>query len=233
MIKCSHYILSVLLVVLMQASTIPLVAQHNKQMFMFQIDGNNYEKKSYDKKGKLKSSQIFKVGKVKKEKEQYSMPLKVYAYDKHGKLKDSAKTEYTCKPSNHQVLMNVFPFAEYSANKTVKIELNNGNEFYPANWETGKDIQEISFELTLEGGVLGAFGTSSKIKIYDRKITTYDSVSNTYTITAKMQIKAYMFGVRMDTIEYTIKETVHPQKGIVTQYFRQSNGEYFTIELKK
>lgn len=209
-----------------------LFAQHNKQMFMFQIDGNNYEKKSYDKKGKLKSSQVFKVGKVKKKQEKYTMPLKVYAYDKHGKLKDSAKTEYTCKPSNHQILMNVFPFAEYSANKTVKIELSSDNEFYPAKWGAGKEIQEISFELSLEGGVLGAFGTSSKIKIYDRKITTYDSVSNTYTITAKMQIKAYIFGVRMDTIEFTIEETVHPQKGIIKQYFKESTGEYFTIKLQ-
>ncbi|MFX3626062.1 MAG: hypothetical protein ACN6I4_01770 [bacterium] len=202
----------ILLVVIVQASATPLIAQHNKQMFMFQIDGNNYEKRSYDKKGKLKSSQAFKEGTVKKEQEQYSIPLKVYAYDKHAKLKGSAMTEYTCKPSNYQVLMYVFPYAEYSANKTVKIKLNGGNEFYPANWETGKDIQEISFELTFEGSVLGAFGTSSKIKIYDRNITTYDSLSNTYTITAKIQISACMFSVQMDTIEYTTKETVHPQK---------------------
>lgn len=231
--KHFHYILSPLITMLILLNSHSLVAQANKQMFMFQVDGNNYTKKSYDKKGNLKSSQIFKVGKVKKEQQQYAMPLKVYAYDKNGKLKDSADTKYTCKPSDYQVLMNVFPFAEFSVNKTVKIKLNSGNEFYPAVWETGKEIPEVSFDLSLEGGVLGAFGTSSKIRIYERKITAHDTTKNTYTITAKMQIIAYMFGLRMDTMEYTIEETVHPRKGIISQYFKQSTGEFFTIKLKQ
>lgn len=208
-----------------------LFAQQNRQMFMFQVDGNNYTKKSYDKKGKLKSSQIFKVGEVKKEKELHTMPLKVYSYDKNNKLKDSSETKYTCKPSAGEIFMNVFPFAEFSVNKTVKIELSSGNAFYPTTWQTGKEIADISFSLSLEGGVLGTFGTSSKIKIYNRKITAYDKLKNTYTLTAKMQVKAYMFGLRMDTIEFTIEETVHPQKGIVKQYFKESTGEYFTIKL--
>jgi hypothetical protein len=67
---------------LIQLSNNPLIAQGNKQMFMFQIDGNNYTKKSYDKIGELKSSQIFQVGEVKKGKELHTMPLIVYSYNK-------------------------------------------------------------------------------------------------------------------------------------------------------
>lgn len=231
MIKHFNHISFLLLILLIQLSSKTIVAQGNKQMFMFQVDGNNYTKKSYDKKGKLKSSQIFKVGEVKKDEGLHTMPLKVYSYDKNNKLKDSAETKYTCKPSAGEIFMNVFPFAEFSVNKTVKIELNSGNAFYPATWETGQEIADISFSLSLEGGVLGTFGTSSKIRIYDRKITAHDTLKNTYTITAKMEVKAYMFGLRMDTIEFTIEETVHPQKGIIKQYFKESTGEYFTIKL--
>ena len=231
MIKLTNYRLIVLLLLSILTEAQSLYAQQNKQMFIFQIDENNYTKKSYDKKGELKSSQIFQVGEVKKGKELHTMPLKVYSYDKNNKLKDSSETKYTCKPSAGEIFMNVFPFAEFSVNKTVKIKLSSGNSFYPATWETGQEIADISFSLSLEGGVLGVFGTSSKIRIYERKITAHDTLKNTYTIIAKMQIIAYMFGIRMDTIEYTITETIHPQKGIIKQYFKESTGEYFTIKL--
>jgi len=207
-------------------------AQENEQMFIYQVEGKNYTKKSFNKKGDLKSSQIFKVGKVEKEKDQYSMLLKVYAYNEKGVLEDSAETKYTCKPSAKRVLMTVFPFAEFNTNKTVKIELADENISYPDTWTLGMEMADISFSLTLEGGVLGAFGTSSKNQIYNRIISSQDTLENTYTISSLVRVEAYMFGFRLDTIEFTVEETVHPQKGIIKQYFKESNGEYFTINLQ-
>ena len=231
MIKHFNHISFLLLILLILFSGVTIFAQGSKQMFMFQVDGNNYTKKSYDQNGKLKSSQIFKVGEVKKTNRLHTMPLKVYSYDENNKLKGRAVTKYVCKPSAGEIFMSVFPFAEFSVNKTVKIKLNSSNALYPAKWEIAQEIADISFSLSLEGGVLGTFGTSSKILIYDRKITDHDALRNTYTIMAKMQVKAYMFGLRMQTIEFTIEETLHPQKGIVKQYFKESTGDYFTIKL--
>lgn len=231
MIKRLNYIPFLLLIMLTQLSSKQLAAQVNKQMFMFQVDGNNYTKKSYNNKNELISSQIFKVGEIKNEEGLRTMKLKVYSYDKNNKLKDSAEIKYTCKPSVGEIFMNVIPFAEYSVNKIVKIELGSNDTFYPTTWQIGKEMDDISFSLSLEGGVLGTFGSSSKNRIYDRKITAYDTLKNTYTITSNIEIKTYMFGLRMDTIEYTLEETIHPQKGIVKQYFKESTGEYFIIKL--
>ncbi len=207
-------------------------AQQEEQMLIFQIDGNKYIKKNYDKDKKLINSQIYKMGEVAKKKGFYTMPLKVYTYDKNDKLKDSSEAKYICNLPAGEIFMNVFSITELKANKTVKIELGSSNKFYPNSWQTGLKIADISFTLKVEGGVLGAFGTNSKVRLYDRKITSYDTLNNTYSITGKMEVMAYMFGLRLDTIDSTIKESVHPQKGIIQQYLKESTGKYFTINLQ-
>lgn len=208
-------------------------SQENKQMLMFQIEGNNYIKKSYDKNGVLKDYNVFKVGELTKGKTKYTMPLKVYGYDKNGKLKDSTKTQYTCKPSEETVLMNILPYAQYSSNKTVTVELENGEGLYPSTWVKGKEMNDISFSLSLEGGALGVVGSGSKVKITERKIKEYNTTQKTYTLSSKVEIKVYMFGVKVNTITYDLDETIHPKKGIIKQYFKESTGDYFIIKLQE
>ena len=208
-------------------------SQENKQMLMFQIEGNNYIKKSYDKNGVLKDYNVFKVGELTKGKTQYNMPLKVYGYDKNGKLKDSTKTQYTCKPSEETVLMNILPYAQYSSNKIVTVELIDGKDLYPSTWQKGKEMVDISFSLSLEGGALGAFGSGSKVKISQRKVTEYNATKNTYILASNVAIKVYMFGVKVSTIKYELEETIHPQIGIIEQYFKESSGDYFIIKIEE
>ena len=200
-------------------------------MFIFQIEGNNYIKKKYDKKGELINSQTFIVGKIMIDKEQYVMPLKIYLYNKKRELEDSATTNYICKPFDNKVLMNIFPFGNFSSDKTVKVDLNNG-ELYPENIIEGGSLEEVEFSASIEGGVAGAFGSSTKIKIYDRKIIKVNTNQGTYHITSKIEIKAYLFGIKLDTITYLVEEIISKQRGILEQKFQEDNGEYFIIKLK-
>ena len=209
-----------------------LNAQQKEQMFIFQIEGNNYIKKNYDKNGELINSQTFIVGKIIINKEQYMMPLKIYLYNKKGRLEDSATTNYTCKPSDNKVLMNIFPFGNFSSDKTVKVALSNG-ELYPENIVEGGSLDEVLFSASIEGGVAGAFGSSTKIKIYNRRIIKVNANQGTYHITSKIEIKAYMFGLKLDTIAYLIDEKISKQSGILEQKFLEDTGDFFTIKLKK
>lgn len=218
-----------ILIMSVQLMIIPVFAQQDKQMLIFKIEGNNYIRMNYDKNGELKNSQIFIVGKVVVNKDQYLMPLKIYLYNNKGELGDSTITNYTCKPSDNKVLMNIFPFSKLSADKTVKVALNNG-EFYPENIVEGGDLEELSFSASIEGGVAGAFGSSTKIKVYNRK--TVNVTKETYHISSKIEIKAYLIGLKLKTINYLVEETISKQKGILEQKFKEENGEYFTIKLK-
>ncbi len=232
MISTKKYISKIIFTLMLLFVVYSLSAQQNDgQMLMYQIDGNNYIKKNYDKNKKQVSSQIFKVGKVMVTEEKYVMPLKVYLYDKNGTLEDSADTKYTCKPSDSKLLMNVFPFSQFSSNKTVIVELEKGNQFYPAELKEGTTIPDIIISLSIDGGVIGSFFSDSQIKIYERKIKTIDKQNNTYTMTSKLQIKAYMLGIRVDTINYMVEEKISKQKGILEQTFVEDTGEYFTIKL--
>ena len=230
MIRFFPYKLIILLVVLILTETQSLYAQQNKQMFIFQIEGNNYIKKNYDKKGELINSQTFVVGKIRKNKEEYLMSLKTYLYNKKGEFEDSTSTKYSCKPSDNKVLMNIFPFASFSSNKTVKVALSNG-ELYPKNIVEGGKLGQVTFSASIEGGTAGAFGSSTKIKIYDRQIVKVNDNQGTYHITSKVEIKAYMFGIKLVSIAYLVKEIISKQKGILEQTFKKNTGEYFTIKL--
>ena len=210
-----------------------IIAQENKQMYMFQIEGNNYIKKSYDKGSGFKGSQIFKVGKIEKEKEKLSMAWKMYSYDKNNHLIDSAVANYYCKPAAGEVLMNIIPFTEFGTNRTVKIELNSGNRIYPSTWLINKPLSDILLSISFEEGVLAKFGTNSKIRIYDRIISAYDKLKNTFTIIAKVEVLAYVFGIRIRRLEFALEETMHPKKGMVKQFFKGVAGDFFTINLKQ
>ncbi len=230
MIK-KKYISKIIFTLMLLFAVQSLTAQQEEQMLIFQIDGNNYIKKNYDKNKKQVSSQIFKVGKVMVTEEKYVMPLKVYLYDKNGVLEDSANTKYTCKPSDSKLLMNVFPFAQFSSNKTVTVELENGTQFYPSELKEGLTIPDIIISLSIDGGVIGSFFSDSQIKISERKIVKVNNEKGTYVVTSKLQIKAYMLGIRVDTINYIVTETISKQKGILEQTFVEDTGEYFTIKL--
>lgn len=225
------YLLLLLKVLFFLLGSQMVFAQEDQQMFMFQVNGKNYTKKSYDKNGKLKEEQVFKVGEIKENNQQYSMLMKVYSYDNKEVLKDSSETEYTCDPSSLQMIMNFFSFSGNNSNQKVKIDKSSGQELYPSVWEVGNVIPEVNFDMTLEGGTKRALGTNIKIKIFERKIIAFDSKRNIYTLSAKIQINAYALGFRVETMEYSLEEEVHPRKGLISQHYTQSTGEYFIIKL--
>ncbi|TAH40105.1 MAG: hypothetical protein EYC69_11900 [Bacteroidetes bacterium] len=206
-------------------------AQEYSQMFMFQIDGNNYIKKSFDSSGKLKSFQIFKVGKVVKNLNKYEMDIMSFEFNNAGKMTDSSITKFICKPSSNEVLLNILPFADLNSNKKVEVELITGENIYPTKWEIGEKVKDHSYSLTLKGGFLSVLGTRSGVKVYDRGITKKNDDSAAFTLTSKVEIKSYMLGLNINTMNFFVEEIIDPRKGIISQIFTESSGDYFTINL--
>jgi hypothetical protein len=231
MIKLTQYILSTLLIVLIQLSSHPLVAQQNKQMFMYQVDGNKYEKRSFDNEGGLTSKQIIEAGSVRKMESKYVLPVRISSYDEEGKLEDTYATNYSCDPSSSSLFMIVFPLSDINDNTDVSVRLLSGNDFYPQGIKVNQSLPDISFAMDIEGGVLGFVGANSKIKISDRKIFSKDEESRNYNIKEKVEIKGYVFGFNVRTINYSVEEVFNATKGIIKQEYKKDSGEYFNITL--
>ena len=225
----SKIILSILFLLVIQS----INAQQGEEVLIFQVDGNNYVKKNYNKIGELLDYQIIKIGKVRKNDEQNTMSIRLYNYDKSGNLLDSSRTKYICNPKDSQLQMNIFSFAFLSANKTLMLKAKDNSNLYPIKWEVGKKMPDVLFTAEIDGGAISAFGGGGEVKIYDRSVTSYDNSNDWYQISSKLRINVYAYGVRLKTIDYFFKETVSPQKGIIAQYFKESTGEYFTIKLKQ
>lgn len=221
---------SYLILIMLFASTIAM-GQKNSDMLTFQIDGNNYIKKNYDKNGVLEDYQIIQIGEITSKGDKNIVPIRSYSYNDKGQILDSSRTSYICDPTDKKLVMNVFPFAYLSANKTVKLKSKTKISLYPKEWKTGDNLPNTLFSVDISGGSLSVFGSTAKIEIYDRKITEYDKSRNAFNISSKLRIGVYAYGIKVKSISYTIEEKVNPEKGIIEQKFKESTGAYFTIKL--
>ncbi|MBD98799.1 MAG: hypothetical protein CMO34_03065 [Verrucomicrobia bacterium] len=210
-----------------------LFAQESKEMLILQMEGNNYLRESFDEAGKIIRKDLLKVGKLNESKDQLSVKVKVYNYGKSGNIEDSSETKYTCNPKDEKILMNIFPFAAFSSDKTVKVQLNSKFGLYPSPMKVDSTLDDIAFTVSIEGGTLGFFGTNSKGTISNRKVVVYDPTSNVYTLLSRITIKSFLFGLNFNTISYAVKEKIHSNKGVLQQVFKEPSGEYFTIKLKQ
>jgi hypothetical protein len=208
-------------------------AQEGKEMLILQIEGNSYMRESFDKAGEVISKDLLKIGKLNRQQDKLSVYVKVYNYSKNGNIEDSSETKYTCNPTDEKILMNIFPFAAFSSDKTVEVQLNNEFDLYPYPMKVGLTSEAIAFTVSIEGGALGFFGTSSKGTIADRKVVAYDIASNVYTLTSRITIRSYIFGLNVNTINYVLREQIDSNKGVLNQVFKESSGEYFTVKLKQ
>ena len=210
-----------------------IFAQDSKEMLILQIEGNTYLRESFDKAGKVISKDLLKVGKLNRLQDKLTVNVKVYNYGKNGNIEDSSETKYTCNPNEEKILMNIFPFAAFSSDKTVKVQLNSEFELYPNPMKVDVTLDDIAFTVLIEGGALGFFGTNSEGTIANRKVVAYNPDSDAYTLTSTITIKSFLFGLNVNTISYVLREQINPNKGVLKQVFKEPSGEYFTVKRKQ
>lgn len=203
-------------------------AQVDDGMLIFQVDGNSYVRKNFDKNGKLKNYQTIEVGKINETKEKVESKMIVITYAADGTLKDASQTTLVCTPEARQVLMGIFPFAGEKSKKSLVVKMNENAIMYPSGWRLLSELKDFNFNLNFSGGAAGFFGTKSDVSINNRKVMRS---GNLFGVTGKLTMKAYVFGIKISTIKYDFYEEIDEQKGIIRQKFTEESGEYFTTEL--
>lgn len=207
-------------------------AQQSRQMFLFEIDNNQYQKCNYNKQGELESFQKLLVGSIEENGDTYRLPVELYSYNAEGELQDSTKTIYICKPDEQKVLLNIFPYTNYAKGSEIKVNLLDTNAFYPATPEPGWEMGPIEFALNIDKGLAGFLGGKSKIKMYDRRVVPNDTLqTGQYEIHSKVALGVYVLGIKMKGYAYRVIEIVDKDRGIIRQKFTSKDGSYFVIRL--
>jgi len=211
-----------------------LVIAQDNTMLLFEIDGNNYESRSYSKQENLNSFKKFFVGSIEKKEDFYKLPVDVFSYNSEGLLQDSVRTTYICKPGEQNVFINIFPFSDYEKENEIKVRLLDTNALYPTKPEIGWEVKPIEFGLNIDKGVVGFLGGKSKVRIFDRRIVQNDTLQvDRYEINSTVEFGVYVLGIKVKGLTYKVIEIIDPTKGIIYQKFTSNDGSYLTTQLLK
>jgi hypothetical protein len=212
-------------------------SQSNLNMLLPLIEGNQYELKKYDKKGRLESYKIIKISKIRRDNQEFELEIITYNYNKESTLKDSVQTRLECGKSAENMVMSVLAFLGNSGDGNVRLEITSDEELFPTELSKDMNLKDVRMNIKVQQGALSFFGAKTKIAIRNRKLTMIDSPdvpegeANGYNLTGKMLIKAYMLGINLKSAIYDIKEVVEIDKGLVRQVIKQANGSYFDLRL--
>ena len=205
-------------------------AQENDGMLIFQVDGNKYIRKNFDKDGELKNYQTIEIGQLNKTGDNYETKMTTITYDADSTLKDASQTSLVCTPASRQVLMGIFPFAGGKSNKSLIVKMDEDAIMYPLDWRNFSTLKDFNFSLNFSGGAAGFFGTKSKVSITNRRVMPS---KNLFGVSGKLALKAYVMGLKIATINYDFYEEIDEESGIIKQKFTEESGAYFTIELEE
>jgi hypothetical protein len=209
------------------------LSAQNRQMLLFEIDGNRYQRCNYNKEGELQSFEKLIIGSIVEKAKSYRLPVEIYSYNAEGQLKDSTRTIYTCRPEEQSVLLNVFPFTDYGKGSQIKVNVNDEKAFYPVNPETDWEMKSIEFALNIDKGLVGFLGGKSKITIKDRKVVSNDTLqAGQYQINSEVDLGVYVLGIKMKGFGFRVVEIIEMNRGIIWQKFTsKDDGSYFVIRL--
>lgn len=196
-----------------------------KEMLIEQIAAKKIIRENFDENGKLKGTQVFLMGELKRKDNIYEVDVVTELYDENMKQIRKYTTSYTCNPDEYDVLINVFPFT--NPNKTeikVNVTSNNFQRLYDLT-EDGK-LEDIHLKMSVESGVLNFLGSKSMVTIKNRQ---REVENGEVKIISDATIEAYILGLKFKTIDYSVEEHLSQSFTLKQQIFKNKDGSYFTM----
>ncbi|HNP94367.1 MAG TPA: hypothetical protein PKJ63_02020 [Cyclobacteriaceae bacterium] len=202
----------------------------NKEMFIEQIAGKTVTRENFDKEGKLKNTQIFLIGELQRKNDVYKVQVTTKLYDENNEMKKKYTTSYWCEPNEFDVLINVFPFANPNKVETkVVITSKDFRQLYDLSG--GDKLKDIHLKLSVESGVLNFLGSKNLVTIRDRQQEKMES--GEVRVYSNARIEAYLLGLKIKTISYSVEEYLIGNSTLEQQIFKEKNGSYFTMNYSK
>ena len=199
----------------------------NKEMLIEQIAGKTIIRESFGSDGKLVGKQELIAEKLVRSGNDFIVNINTKIYDDALKLKSTYTTSYKCKPGESDVLLSVF--AVNPKDQKISVSVNSGDfkKLYDLN--PNEMLSSLKLTMYIETGILNFLGSKNKIEITNRQLT---KENDTWKISEKIIIKAYLMGIRIKTITYDVTEYLTIKGQLEKQNFKETNGDYFTIIYK-
>ena len=201
-----------------------LYGQQN-EMFIEQIAGKKIVRENFDRTRQQQGKQVFLIGELKQQDNTYEVDIITELYDKNDQLEEKYTTTYRCNPSEFDVLINVFPFADPS-NKKIKVEVTSEDFRQLYALQSGEELEDIHLKMSVESGVLSFFGSKSQVTIKNRR---KKSENGQVKISSNAVIEAYLMGIRIKTLSYSVEEYLSQDYVLQQQKFTEDDGAYFSM----
>ncbi|MBS1753924.1 MAG: hypothetical protein JST34_07735 [Bacteroidetes bacterium] len=199
-----------------------------KEMFIEQIANKTITRESYNVNGKLTGKQEFFAQRLNQTGDDFLLNIDTKIYDEAQRLKSTYTTKYRCRPGEANVLLSVFTVNPKK--QKISVSVNSGDFKKLYNLNPYEMMSNLSLTMYVESGILNFFGSRNKVEITNRKLTMDNSY---WKVTEKINIKAYLLGIRIKTISYYVTEYLTVSGALEKQIFKEEGGDYFTITYKK
>lgn len=216
-----------ILIFFLMLPVIILMGQNN-EMFIEQIANKNITRESFKSDGKLIGKQEFFAQQLKQVGSDYFLNIDTKFYDEGLRLKSTYTTQYRCKPGEANVLLSIFTVNPKK--KKISVSVNSGDFKELYNLDPDKMMSTLSLTMYVETGILNFLGSKNKVEITNRKLT---KDNNYWKVSEKINIKAYLLGIRIKTISYYVTEYLSVSGQLEKQIFKEEGGDYFTITYKE
>lgn len=198
-----------------------------KEMFIEQIANKTITRESYNVNGKLTGKQEFFAQRLNQTGDDFLLNINTKIYDDALKLKSTYTTSYRCKPGESDVLLSVFTVNPKKQKISVSVNSGDFKKLYDLN--PYEMLNNLTLTMYVETGILNFLGSKNKVEITTRQLTKENSY---WKISEKINIKAYLLGIRIKTISYNVTEYLTTSGQLEKQIFKETNGDYFTITYK-
>lgn len=201
-------------------------------MPIFLVEGNRYERKTFDAEGVLEGLQKLEIGQVSRVDEELEITVISRSFDPSGEATDSVQTTIRCRPEGADMVMNLLALIKPEG-RSVRLRLNGGEIVYPT---APAPLPDVVLEAKVEEGVVGFLGGRSQIVLRNRTVTddvvTAPGVSDpegAYSIFSRIDMTFYVLGIRMGSKSYDAIETLAPGRGLIRQLLTAEDGSVVSI----
>ncbi|KOH43700.1 hypothetical protein NC99_34690 [Sunxiuqinia dokdonensis] len=202
------------------------ICRGQDNMLIEQIAGRDIIRRGYNEAGDQISKQKFSISKLDTVEGFLSVQIRVSLFDEKDKLTESYTTDYVCKPDESNVLVTVFPFARQNdAEYVIETSSPEFKELYDFS-DNAKKLNDLIVEMSVKSGLLGFFGSKNRISIKNRSL---EMETGNYILTSDLTVEAYLWGVRVKSIQYRVTERLDQEKSLISQNFKNEDGSYFLI----
>lgn len=202
------------------------ICRGQDNMLIEQIAGRDIIRKGYNEAGDKISKQKFSISNLDTLKGILSVQIRVSLFDEKDKLTDSYTTDYVCKPDESNVLLTVFPFARQNdAEYVIETSSPEFKELYDFS-DNAKKLNDLSVEMSVKSGLLGFFGSNNRISIKNRSL---EMETGNYILTSDLTVEAYLWGLRVKSIQYEVIEMLNAEKFLMSQKFQNKSGSFFIV----